>query len=78
MAIPGFYCSATVAEIEKNGFVLTPGRYVGAAHQDEKDEPFATKMERLVARLRQQQAEAARLDAAITVNLDKLGLEGNT
>ncbi|MYK91059.1 MAG: N-6 DNA methylase, partial [Synechococcus sp. SB0669_bin_8] len=75
--IPGFCYSATVAEIEKNGFVLTPGRYVGAANRDEDDEPFAAKMERLVTQLRQQQAEAARLDAAIAANLDKLGFGEN-
>jgi len=34
-------------------------------------------MERLVTRLRQQQAEATRLDAAIAVNLDKLGFGEN-
>jgi len=44
--IPGFCYSATVAEIEKNGFVLTPGRYVGAARRQEDDEPFAPRMER--------------------------------
>lgn len=76
--IPGFCYSATVAEIEKNGFVLTPGRYVGTAHQDKDDEPFAAKMERLTSQLRQQQAEAARLDAAIAANLDKLGFGQNT
>ena len=76
--VPGFCYGATVAEIEENGFVLTPGRYVGAARQDEDDEPFAPKMERLVAQLHQQQAEAARPNAAITANLDRLGFGGNT
>ena len=75
--IPGFCHSATVAEIEKNGFVLTPGRYVGAAHQEGDDEPFVPRMERLVAQLHQQQAEAARLDAAIAANLARLGFGGN-
>lgn len=71
--IPGFYYSVTVAEIEKNSFVLTPSRYVGAARRQEDDEPFAPRMERLVTRLRQQQTEAARLDTAIAANLEKLG-----
>ena len=75
--VPGFCYSATVAEMEKNHFVLTPGRYVGAAHQEEEGEPFAARMERLVDQLRHQQAEAARLDAAIAANLDKLGLGGS-
>ena len=75
--IPGFCYSATVAEIEKNGFVLTPGRYVGAAHRHEEQEPFAARMERLVTRLREQQSEAARLDAVVAANLDKLGFGEN-
>ena len=36
-------------------------------------EPFADKMKRLVAELQEQQAEGARLDAAITQNLKALG-----
>jgi type I restriction enzyme M protein len=53
--------------------VLTPGRYVGAAAADEDDEPFDDKMRRLVATLREQQTEAARLDALINANLRELG-----
>ena len=71
--VPGFCYSAKLDEIEKNGFVLTPGRYVGAADQETDDEPFAQKMARLVAQLHEQQAEGARLDAAIAANLDRLG-----
>jgi type I restriction-modification system DNA methylase subunit len=36
-------------------------------------EPFDEKMGRLVAQLREQQAEAAKLDAAIAANLKELG-----
>ncbi len=71
--VPGFCYSAKLDEIEKNSFVLTPGRYVGAADQEKDDEPFAQKMARLVAQLQEQQAEGARLDAAIAANLDRLG-----
>jgi type I restriction enzyme M protein len=71
--VAGFCYSAKLAEIEKNGFVLTPGRYVGAAEQDEDDEPFDQKMKRLTALLKQQQDEGARLDAAIARNLAWLG-----
>ncbi len=71
--VPGFCKSATLDEIRKNGYVLTPGRYVGVAPQDEDDEPFEEKMHRLVAQLREQQAEAARLDEAIGRNLKELG-----
>ncbi len=71
--VPGFCKSATIEEIRKHGYVLTPGRYVGAAPQEEDDEPFEEKMQRLVAQLREQQAEAARLDEAIWRNLKELG-----
>ncbi|GEM_PF-1456118 len=66
--IPGFCKSATLDDIRQHGYVLTPAHYVGAAEQDEDDEPFEVKMARLVAQLREHQAEAAKLDAAIARN----------
>ncbi len=71
--IPGFCRSVSIDEIRAHGYVLTPGRYVGAAPKEEDDEPFAEKMARLVAELRAQQAKAARLDEAIRRNLADLG-----
>ena len=71
--IPGFCKSATVEEIRKHGHVLTPGRYVGAAPQEDDGEPFEEKMARLTKQWREQQAEARRLDAAIEENLARLG-----
>ena len=67
---------ATLEEIRKHGHVLTPGRYVGAEAQEDDDEPFEEKMKRLVTQLREQQAEAAKLDAAIAKNLKELGYAG--
>ena len=75
--VPGF-CKATVLEeVRKHGHVLTPGRYVGAEAQEDDGEPFEDKMKRLVAQLREQQANAAKLDAAIKVNLEALGFGGD-
>ena len=71
--IPGFCKAATLEEIRKHGHVLTPGRYVGAEAQEDDGEPFEDKMTRLVAQLREQQAEARKLDAAIEENLKRLG-----
>ena len=71
--VPGFCKSATLDEIRKHDYVLTPGRYVGAAAQEDDGEPFAEKMARLAAQWREQRAEAARLDAAIEANLAALG-----
>ena len=56
--------------------MLTPGRYVGAEEVEDDGEPFEEKMKRLTATLREQQAEAAKLDAAIAANLKELGYGG--
>ena len=71
--VPGFCKSAPLEEVRKHSHVLTPGRYVGAEAQEDDGEPFAEKMQRLTATLREQQAEALRLDAAIRDNLARLG-----
>ena len=71
--VAGFCKSATLEDIRKHGYVLTPGRYVGAAEQEDDGEPFEEKMLRLSALWREQRAEAARLDAAIEANLKELG-----
>ncbi|GIW56643.1 MAG: hypothetical protein KatS3mg082_3047 [Nitrospiraceae bacterium] len=71
--VPGFCKSATLEEIRRHGYVLTPGRYVGAEAVEDDGEPFEQKMARLVAQLKEQQAEAAKLDAAIAKNLQELG-----
>ena len=71
--IPGFCKSGTLEEIRHHGHVLTPGRYVGAAPQEDDGEPFQERMTRLADQWREQQEEARRLDAAIAENLEKLG-----
>jgi type I restriction enzyme M protein len=74
--VPGFCKSASLDAVRKHGHVLTPGRYVGAEAQEDDGEPFDEKMKRLTATLREQQAEAAKLDAAIAANLKELGYGG--
>jgi len=71
--VPGFCKSASLEDIRKHGHVLTPGRYVGAEDAEDDGEPFADKMRRLTVTLYEQQAEAAKLDAAIAGNLKELG-----
>ena len=73
--VAGFCKSASMEDIRKHGHVLTPGRYVGAAEQEEDGEPFEEKMARLSAQWREQCAAAAKLDAAIEANLKGLGFE---
>lgn len=71
--IPGLCKSVPIDEIAAHGFMLTPGRYVGAEEQEDDGGTFEENMVRLTATLRQQRAEAARLDAAIAANLKGLG-----
>jgi type I restriction enzyme M protein len=74
---PGFARSATKREIEEHGYVLTPGRYVGAAEPDNDSETFNEKMAWLAAQLKQQLAESARLEELIRENLETLGFGRN-
>jgi type I restriction enzyme M protein len=74
--VPGFCKSATLKEVRKHGHVLTPGRYVGAEAQEDDGEPFEEKMKRLTATLREQQAAAVKLDAAVAASLKELGFGG--
>jgi type I restriction enzyme M protein len=74
--VPGFCKSATLKEITEHGFVLTPGRYVGAEDVEDDGEPFADKMGRLVAKLEEQFAEGAKLEKAIRANLRGVGHGG--
>jgi type I restriction enzyme M protein len=73
--VAGFCYNAKLEEIEKNGFVLTPGRYVGAADVEDDGEAFEEKMKRLTGLLKQQQEEGAKLDQQIAENLRRLGYE---
>jgi type I restriction enzyme M protein len=53
--------------------VLTPGRYVGSVAEDDDDEAFAEKMDRLTAMLAEQMAKGSDLDAVIREKLGALG-----
>ncbi len=71
--IPGFCKSADIKEIEKNGYVLTPGRYVGTEDTMEDDATFNDKMTKLTTELKSQMATGAELDAEIKKQLAKIG-----
>ncbi|MHB1581456.1 MAG: type I restriction-modification system subunit M [Acidithiobacillus sp.] len=71
--IPGFCKSADLDLIKQHGYVLTPGRYVGAEEVEDDGEPFEEKMARLVIELNGQFAESAKLEQAIKVNMGGLG-----
>ena len=46
---------------------------MGAAEEDDDDEPFEIKMERLIAELRNHMRESEDLNRAIWVNLEAVG-----
>ncbi|EOW9552508.1 type I restriction-modification system subunit M [Vibrio fluvialis] len=71
----GFCKSATLEEIKKHDFVLTPGRYVGAAEELDDGVPFGEKMAALTAKLSEQFAESSTLETEIKKNLAGLGYE---
>jgi type I restriction enzyme M protein len=73
--IKGFCKSATLEDIEKHKFVLTPGRYVGIPDEVEDDITFEEKMELLTAELSLQMRESEILDKEIKLQFEKVGFE---
>ncbi|WP_393969459.1 type I restriction-modification system subunit M [Kluyvera intermedia] len=69
----GFCKVATIEEMKANDYVLTPGRYVGAAEQEDDGVAFETKMHELSQTLFAQMKQAEELDNAIRQNLEALG-----
>ncbi len=68
------YCKAAKREeITKHDYVLTPGRYVGAAEVEDDGIPFETKMTELTKTLYQQMKESEKLDTVIRKNMEVLG-----
>jgi len=70
--IPGFCKAETTEGIGKHGFVLPPGRYVGAEEQEDDGEPFAEKYPRLLAELEECFGEGERLTALVRERLGGL------
>jgi type I restriction enzyme M protein len=70
--MPGFCKSAILEEIKEQGYVLTPGRYVGAKDVEDDAMPFAERFAALQATLVGQFAEADNLTATIRAKLARL------
>ncbi len=73
--VAGFCRSVTLAEIAEHGYVLTPGRYVGAEEVEDDDKSFVEKMQQLTEKLSEQMAKGMELDALIRKKLGELGYE---
>lgn len=70
--ISGFCKSATLEEIKKNSYVLTPGRYVGIAPEEDDGIPFEEKMQKLTDELKQYFEEGHKLEKEIEDNLKNI------
>lgn len=70
--IAGFCKAVKLDEIGKNGYVLTPGRYVGVPDEVDDGIPFAEKMKTLEDELKQYFSESKNLEKEILLNLKKV------
>ena len=72
--VPGFCKSASLGEIKAHNYVLTPGRYVGAADVEEDMSAFEEQFTKLRQALGDQFAEAERLGKSIHSLLTKIAI----
>ena len=70
--IPGFCRSVDTTEIKENDYILTPGRYVGAAEVDGDGEPIDAKIRRLSSELHNAFETSARLEQVVRAQLERL------
>lgn len=71
--IQGFCKEVALEEIEAQGYILTPGRYVGIEQDDDDSEPFEEKMERLTSELSKMFRQSIELQEEIRKNLGAIG-----
>ena len=71
----GFCAVCTLDDIKAQDYILTPGRYVGIAEQEDEGEPFEEKMERLTSELSALLQESYQLDDKIRQSLASVGFE---
>ncbi|HEY4533233.1 MAG TPA: class I SAM-dependent DNA methyltransferase [Fusobacterium sp.] len=71
----GFCAVVETEEIRKQDYILTPGRYVGIADQEDDGEPFEEKMKRLTSELSDMFKKSRELEEEIRKNLEAIGYE---
>ncbi len=69
----GFCAVVSTEEIAKQDFILTPGRYVGIAEQEQDTEPFDEKMNRLTSELSGLFEQSHVLESEIREQLKNIG-----
>ena len=70
--VPGLCAVATLAEVEKQGWSVNPGRYVGVAETEDNGIDFRTRLEELSEELEKLNADAATLQGRIAANVAEL------
>lgn len=73
--IKGFCKSASIEDLKKHEFVLTPGRYVGIPDEIDDGIPFEEKIAVYTNELKEQLEEEKRLNEEIKIQMKKLGIE---
>ena len=73
--VKGFCAVANLQDIEKQDFILTPGRYVGIEEVEDDGEPFEEKMTRLTSELSEMFAKSRELEEEIRKKLGAIGYE---
>ena len=73
--VKGFCAIADTQEIEKQDFILTPGRYVGIEEVEDDGEPFEEKMTRLTLELSDMFEKSHQLEDEIRKKLGAIGYE---
>ena len=73
--VKGFCSIATLEDIAKQDYILTPGRYVGIEEQEGDEEAFEEKMTRLTSVLSEMFEKSHELEAEIRRKLKEIGYE---
>lgn len=73
--VKGFCAVADLEDIKQQDYILTPGRYVGIEEQQDDDELFEEKMNRLVDALFEMFSKSHELEDKIRKNLGAIGYE---
>ncbi len=73
--VKGFCAVASLEDIAKQDYILTPGRYVGIEEQEDDGEPFEEKMARLTSELSDMFVKSHELEDEIRRKLGAIGYE---
>ncbi|MDR1603805.1 MAG: type I restriction-modification system subunit M [Gracilibacteraceae bacterium] len=73
--VKGYCVAVSMEEIAKQGYILTPGRYVGTPEQEDDGEPFEEKMARLTSELSEMFKRSHALEDEIRQRLGAIGFE---